>query len=93
MAKKLSPKEAAEVQWQKNTAHRYPWNDWANGETWVLVRGEDYKISTMQFRSQMSQVARRRGLTLHTIVSEDSETVTVKFEKPNDNDVTQNGTK
>lgn len=38
MARKATEEDLAK------TRRRYPWHEWSNGETWILVRGEDYSI-------------------------------------------------
>jgi hypothetical protein len=28
---------------------RYPWDQWTNGETWVLTQGEDFDVTVDSF--------------------------------------------
>lgn len=46
----------------------YPWDEWFNGSTLLLVKGEDFKSSVEGFRSTAQENARKRGLKLETRV-------------------------
>jgi hypothetical protein len=41
---------------------RYPWNEWADGSVWKLVRGVDFDQEVDQFRNRLYPQAKRRGL-------------------------------
>jgi hypothetical protein len=60
----------------------YAWKEWANGETWLLVRGEDYEVDTPNMRRIAYGYASRNGLKAHTMPSPDWQSLYVQFEKP-----------
>ncbi len=60
MAKKLKTFEF------RQTASKYNWDEWFNGEIWELKRGEDFQNPANYFRSQVSSRARERGLRAMT---------------------------
>lgn len=44
----------------------YPWDEWTDGGTWVLISGVDYSQETDHFRNRMYAQARDRGLGVRT---------------------------
>lgn len=44
----------------------YPWNEWTDGEWWILTRGTDYTTTTRTFQTVARNYARRHGFTLET---------------------------
>jgi len=46
------------------SAARYPWDEWADGNTWHLVEGDDYHTSTDNFIDTAKKWARRHGQCL-----------------------------
>lgn len=48
-----------EVNWSSGTAARYPWEDWFDGRCHKLMRGEDYKSESGNFRQTVCDAARR----------------------------------
>lgn len=44
------------------TISRYPWEDWADGQWWQAVNGEDYTITDAGFRSCLYNWARINGM-------------------------------
>jgi hypothetical protein len=44
----------------------YPWHEWTDGGTWMLVRGEDFDAEIEVFRNKLYAQASRRGLKVRT---------------------------
>jgi hypothetical protein len=65
VARKLTAKEEATVEWAK--PQRYPWDEWTNGSAWELTQGEDFNGGIPQFRQQIYQIAKRRGHEVQVI--------------------------
>ena len=57
----------------RNRASKYQWDDWFNGEVWLLVGGEDgdFTSSVEGFRSSAHNAAKRMGCTINTVVKDD----------------------
>lgn len=51
---------------ERPQARRYPWDEWADGCPWRLVRGEDYDQETDQFRNRCFSKAKQLGLKVRT---------------------------
>ena len=54
---------------RRNT--RYPWDEWFDGQTRELVRGEDFTISTTAFGRSAYGAAQMRGKRARITVLED----------------------
>tara|TARA_R100001230_G_C5544659_1_gene74241 strand:- start:84 stop:563 length:480 start_codon:yes stop_codon:yes gene_type:complete len=48
----------------------YPWDQWLDGQPWMLTIGEDYKTTTRQFRGAAEAAARRKGLWIRGAVQQ-----------------------
>lgn len=35
------------------TVESYPWDEWQNGDTWLIIQGEDYGGKTKQMRERL----------------------------------------
>lgn len=57
---------------------RVPWEQWADGQTWELRRGEDFEQDVVRARRAVVAWANRRGRTAHTSVV-DADTLRVKI--------------
>lgn len=57
--------------------HRYPWDEWTDGNAYRAVMGEDFNCSTDSFRQAIYQCAHR--LKLSAKVSVHGETVEFQF--------------
>jgi hypothetical protein len=55
------------------TRSRFDFTEWANGEVWSFIRGEDYTSSTDSFRYNVKRWAKARGYAaeLQTIAATD----------------------
>ena len=53
-----------QVDFEVRSTKKYPWNDWANGSCWKLLKGIDYKSSTSQFRANAGTAAYRRDMLI-----------------------------
>jgi hypothetical protein len=51
------------MDWSPSVIHRYPWDDWANGETWTLIRDRDY-MTFQRVWERARKVAAERNLRL-----------------------------
>lgn len=64
---------------------RYPWDEWADGQTRRIRRGVDFDTSAGSMRVQLYQEARRRGLKVTAALSGvvgAEDTVTFRFYRP-----------
>lgn len=65
MAKKLKASEVPNdvlVCPNRGAVARYPWDDWFDGNWWLLIQGEDYLGKTIPFQNYARNVGRKRGL-------------------------------
>jgi hypothetical protein len=86
MARKLSAKEVAQVEWNDANKSHHNWDEWTNGEAWELTQGEDFTVAVETFRTQAHQAAKRRNMSLST--SKKDNKIVVKFTpKPADDNV------
>lgn len=53
------------------TISRYPWHEWADGQWWQVVRGEDYTVTDDGFRSAIHNYARFKGLRAESHKNDD----------------------
>jgi hypothetical protein len=67
MAKKIN----ATIEFMSHHS-RYPWNEWFDGSTWELTRGEDFDCPASSFRVRAQAAAAQRGMKLATRVREDT---------------------
>ena len=45
-------------------AAKYPWDNWLNGEAWLLETGKDYQCKDQSMRYQIRHQAKQRGLVV-----------------------------
>ena len=50
------------------TKYDYPWEEWADGNVWVLTPGEDFQCSIESMRATCFNFANKRMLKLRTRV-------------------------
>jgi hypothetical protein len=60
---------------------KYPWDEWFDGDIWVLEQGEDFTISLPNMRSVIYGAADRAGLEVKTSVDADAKTITIQASK------------
>ena len=58
---------------------RYPWDQWANGRSWLLRLGIDYSVSTASFIRHARRVAAKRGCRLFTAEAASTDRVIIMF--------------
>ena len=49
-----------------NRPSKYAWDQWLNGECWLLIQGEDFDIDVQPFRSCAIMAAKKRKLKVRT---------------------------
>lgn len=49
----------------------YPYDQWLNGEIWILTRGEDFKPTPNSFSGTIRSAALRRNGRCHTKVMDE----------------------
>lgn len=72
----------------RRPTRRYPWDEWTDGGTWKLTRGEDFDAPADQFRNRLYAVATRRGkkvMTAKRVDEDDREVLLVQFVDPDVN--------
>lgn len=75
MARKI-----AELPGRGRNNYLYPWDEWADGDPWLIIRDEDYKVSDSNFKSAAAHQATVRGLKIS--VRTHPEGVAIQFTKP-----------
>ena len=63
---------------------KHPWDEWTDGGTWRLVRGQDFTAQITSFRNRCYGVAKERGMrvTVRTVADGTLESLTVRFFRP-----------
>jgi hypothetical protein len=74
VARLATPAESEKLGVYRGRPRKYPWDKWANGKTWVTVKGEDFTCSTHQFQVTVHAHARYHGMIATTITNGDSVT-------------------
>lgn len=66
--------------WAQPTGERteYPWDDWFNGDIWVLEHGHDFTAKLASFRVIAYAAARRRNLRLKTGLKPDGTSIAIQ---------------
>ena len=57
---------------------RYPWHDWLNGSTWLLLQGEDFDIPPVEFQAYVLHLARENNARVKTMINEEGTGVYIK---------------
>lgn len=45
---------------------RYPWEEWLDGDVWMLEKDVDYQRDNVSFRVAVHQAAKSRGMSVMT---------------------------
>lgn len=64
MAQKLLKKE--QVKLSRVERKVYPWEQWMDGNQWLLKEGEDFTVSVPSFRALVSSTAKRLNVKAAT---------------------------
>lgn len=66
--------------WAQPTGQRteYPWDDWFNGDIWVLTHGRDFTAKLASFRVIAYAAARRRNIRLKTGLKPDGSSIAIQ---------------
>lgn len=75
MAKKL--KEWPEGRVMRGTYSRYPWEEWLDGNIWMLKQGEDFFADIKSMRVMSYNMAKKVGLRVNTTTI-DERTLVIK---------------
>jgi hypothetical protein len=59
------------------TEFKYPWNDWMDGNWWLIKKGEDYTSQTDSLRTGLLNRGRRHGMPVE--VHKRGDTLLFKF--------------
>lgn len=57
---------------------RYPWHEWFNGSTWLLLHGEDFDLDPEDMQRYVLEIARENDLKVKTLVNEERNGVYIK---------------
>jgi len=60
----------------------YPWDEWLDGQTWVLQQGVDYTVATRAMRAYAYRAGRARDLTVSTVRGDDDTSLTIRAKRP-----------
>ena len=55
------------VTFQREYSTKYPWDQWTDGEWWMIRKDEDFDTSTSSMRSMLMTHAKRHGMTVKVI--------------------------
>jgi hypothetical protein len=55
----------------KRSVSRYPWEEWCDGRTWVLVRGEDFSCQVKSMQNTVNVHAFRAAIQIRTRILDD----------------------
>jgi hypothetical protein len=67
VAKKLTVEEASELRFGGGRGPKYPWDEWLDGDHWVLEADEDFPgTKVAQFRKTAAEAASKRGMRTRT---------------------------
>lgn len=81
-------KEMKGVQWDllkpQRRAHlmRYPWHEYFNGSTWLLLHGEDFDVEPTEFQRYVLEIARENRFNVRTMLNEEGNGVWVQKKRP-----------
>lgn len=64
-------------------AQKYDWDAWLNGDSWQLIKGEDFDVAVSSFRSAAMSAAGRRQVKMRSSV--DGDTIVIQAYTPNGN--------
>lgn len=60
--------------------NKYPWHQWADGDTWLIEAGTDYHVSNDAMRRAVHSHAQRLGITAETHLAEGG--LAIRFHVP-----------
>lgn len=66
---------------------RHPWYDWANGQWWEVLQGQDYDGTSNQFRATMRTWAYRNGYKTRVGAIDDTKVQFCLTKRPTTTDV------
>ena len=47
-------------------SEQYPWDEWLDGDVWMLAQGEDFDVVPTSFANTVRSAAKRRGYSVTT---------------------------
>lgn len=50
---------------------KYPWDEWFNGRTWLLIQGEDFDRDPEEFRTYIYDMAQKKNAKVKTKIDRD----------------------
>ena len=68
----------------RNRASKFPWEEWFDGNVWMLEPGEDFTSSVEGFRSTAHNAAKNMGYVITTRVKD--EVVYLQASLPDDDE-------
>lgn len=57
----------------------YPWEEWTNGESWLLHKETDFQANLVSFRTMVHRKARDMGLKAFTKINEADASIKIRF--------------
>lgn len=55
--------------WRVGHRSKYPWDEWFDGNVWMLQQDRDFTASPERMRQMIGMTARKRGLKVRTSVN------------------------
>jgi hypothetical protein len=69
---------AKKIEKHKFRSSKYDWDNWLDGDIWVLTQGEDFEVELSTMRSTILGAAYRKGLRARTTLDMKAKTITIQ---------------
>lgn len=66
-------------QWRATRRSKYPWDEWFNGNVWLLEQGRDFDATPERMRQMIGMTARKRGIKVRTSVNKPENKVALQM--------------
>lgn len=61
--------------WFTSRRSKYNWDEWLDGQTWHLKKGEDFSVASGALRAAAANAAKVRGLVLKAKITPEGDVV------------------
>lgn len=58
---------ASELNDERKAQTKYPWDQWTDGEWWMIRRYDDFEVATSSMRSMLMTHAKRHSKTVQVV--------------------------
>ena len=70
----------------RGRSHQYPWDEWTDGQTYEVERGDDFDCSRNSFRNGLYSIAKSFGKKVVSMTLPETESIRFRF---SDRDLTE----